>query len=218
MKKIVYIVLAVLIIAGIIVTATIGLNVDVIYKAHEEVNIYIGKEVDIKEIESIVKEVFGNQKTIVSEVELFHDMFIVKTKTVSEEQIESLKQKVGEKYEIEDISNMITTVHIPKLKLRDLIKPYVWPIVISTVIILVFMAIRYKKLGSIKVVLQTGIMVVLAELLLLSIIAITRYPVNRYIVPAGITVYIATIVAANIELVKNLEEKKDKEEDKKEEL
>lgn len=217
MKKIVYIVLAVVIIAGIAITATIGLNVDIIYKAHEQVNIYIGKEANIKDVENIVKEVFGKQKIKVSQIEVFGDVFAVKAESVSDEQMENLKQKIGEKYELQDTSNIITKAHIPNLRLRDIIKPYIqpssfMPIIITTLIILAFMAIRFKKLGSIKVVLQTGIMLILAELLLLSIIAITRYPVNQYIVPAGLTVYVATIIAMNIQAVKELEVKDSKEE------
>ena len=160
MKKIIYIVLAVLIIVGIAITATIGLNVDVVYKAHEEVKVYIGKETDKKEIEAMAKDVFGKQKIVVSNIEEFNNMFLIKTESVSDEQIETLKQKVIEKYEIEDNDNIVTKNYVSNLRLRDLIKPYFepsysMPIILSTLIILVFMAIRYKKIGSIKVLLQT---------------------------------------------------------------
>ena len=69
MKKIVYIVLAVIIIVGTIITATIGLNVDIIYKEHQELQVYVGKETDIKEIMNIVNDVFGKQKTTVTKIE-----------------------------------------------------------------------------------------------------------------------------------------------------
>lgn len=211
MKKIVYIALAVIIIVGTIITATIGLNVDIIYKEHQELQVYVGKETDIKEIMNIVKDVFGKQKTTVTKIESFNDMFLVKTKSVSEEQIESLKQKVGEKFGIEDTSNIITSLTVGKLRLKDLAKPYVLPTIISTLIILAVMAIRYNKLGSVKIVLQTGGMLILAELLFLSVLAITRCPINRYTIPAGLTVYMATIIAINIQNMNNLEEKINKE-------
>ena len=219
MKKIIYIVLAVLIIVGIAITATIGLNVDVIYKAHEEVRVHIGKETDKKEIEAIAKDVFGKQKVVVSNIEEFNDMFLIKTENVSDEQIETLKQKIAEKYEIEDTENIVTKNYVSNLKLRDIIKPYFepsysMPIISSTVIILVFMAIRYKKLGSIKVLLQTVGMLAIAELLLLSIIAIIRYPINRYAVPAGLIIYVGTIIITNMQFVKNIEEQNNKQENK----
>ena len=221
MKKIIYIVLAVFIIVGITITATIGLNVDVIYKAHEEVKVYIGKETNKKEIEAIAKDVFGKKKIAVSNIETFNDAFLIKVENASDDEIESLKQKVVEKYEIEDNGDIIKKKYVPNLKLRDLIKPYFsfdynMPIIVSTIIILVFMAIRFKKIGSIKVLLQTIIMVVMSEVLLLSIVAITRYPVNRYIVPTALIVYIGTIIITNMQLVKNLEEYNSKQENKEE--
>lgn len=221
MKKIIYIVLAVLVIIGIAITATIGLNVDIIYKAHEEVEVYIGKETDKKEIEAIAKETFENQKIVVNNIEVFNDAFLIKVENVSDEQIESLKQKVAEKYELQDTDNIVKRNYVSNFRLRDIIKPYFspsnnMPIIVSTIIILVFMAIRFKKLGSIKVLLQTVVMIVMSEVLLLSIVAIIRYPVNRYIIPTGLIVYIGTIIITNMQFIKNLEEYNSKQENKEE--
>ena len=44
MKKIVYIALAVIIIVGTIITATIGLNVDIIYKEHQNCKYMLEKK------------------------------------------------------------------------------------------------------------------------------------------------------------------------------
>ena len=213
MKKIIYIILAVVIIVGITITAIMGLNVDVIYKTHEEVRVHIGKETNIKEIEAIAKEVFENKKIVVSNIEEFNDLFLIKVESCSEEEIENLKQKVAEKYEIEDKETIITKNQIPNLRLRDLIKPYIMPeyympLLVSTALILVFMAVRFKNLGSIKVCIQTVLMIGIAELLLFSIIAITRYPVNRYVIPAGLVVYTGTIIITNMQFMKNLEAQK----------
>ena len=212
MKKIIFIALAIIIVAGIIITATIGLNVDIMYKAHEQINIYIGKETNINEIQEIAKEVFGNQKTKVIVVEAFNDAFAINTESVSDEQIESLKQKVGEKYSIEDTSNTVTKSSIPKLRLRDIIKPYIMPVIIATAIIFAFMAVRYKNMGITKVIiqlLQSGIMLILAEALLLSIIAITRYPVNQYIILGALAIYFTTVMFLNAQSLKELEHLKE---------
>lgn len=219
MKKIIYIVLAVLIIVGMAITATIGLNVDIIYKTHEEIEVYAGKETNKTEIEAIAKEIFGNQKIIVNNIEVFNDAFLIKVENVSDEQIESLKQKMIEKYEIQNTDNIVKRNQVSNLRLRDIVKHYVvpannMPIIVSTIIILAFMAIRFKKLGSIKVLLQTVAMIAMSEVLLLSIIAITRYPVNRYIIPTGLIVYIGTIIITNMQFIKNLEEYNSEQENK----
>ena len=154
MKKIVFIVLAIIVIIGIVLTATIGLNVDIMYKNHEQVKIYIGKEINIKDIEVIAKEVFGKQKNQVIGIDFFSDSCAINTENVTDEQLELLKQKITEKYGIEDTTNIIEKSSIPNLKLRDLIKPYIIPIAISTAIIFAFMAVRFKDIGSIKVVVR----------------------------------------------------------------
>lgn len=223
MKKIIYIILAIVIIAGIAITAIMGLNVALEYREHERIDINIGKEANIKDIKAIAKEIFESQKVKVSKIDSFNESFCIETQSVSEKQIEKLKNRLKEKYELEDETvNEIKSVYIPNLKLRDIIRPYIMsstymPIIISTGLILIFMGIRFKQLGSIKTVLQTVLMLILSELLLFSVIAITRYPVNKYVVPAGLTVYIATLVACNIQAVRDeLPLKNKKEEEAKE--
>ena len=150
MKKIIFIVLAIIIIVGIVLTATIGLNVDIIYKNHEQIKIYIGKEINIKDIEAIAKEVFTKQKIQVEMIESFNDSCAINIENVTDEQIELLKQKITEKYGIEDLTNSIERTSIPNLRLRDLIKPYIIPVIISTLIVFGFMAIRFKNMVLLK--------------------------------------------------------------------
>ena len=64
---------------------------------------------------------------------------------------------------------------------------------ISTLIILVYMAIRYRKIGIIKTVLKTIIISVLAQLTLLSIMAIVRIPIGIITIPLVIIVYLLTL-------------------------
>lgn len=216
MKKIVYAVLAVIIVIGIIVIATVGFNVDVIYSNHREIKVYVGKDYNIDEVKQIVNEVIPEEKVVINKVEKFNDSFIIKVNKISDEQLENLKQKISEKYEIseENRDNMITDSYIGSFRIRDLIRPYVQPIIISTVVILVYMGVRYKKLGIAKVIIQEIIVLVMAMALLLSVIAITRCPVNRAFIPAGLTVYILTIITTNLQFTKQLENLNSKEEEK----
>ena len=91
MKKVIYGILACVIVIGIIITSTIGLNVDIIYSKNVEIDAYIGKTADIQDIKQIAKEVFGEEKMIVQKIELFDDMFSVTMKDKSDEE---LKDKV----------------------------------------------------------------------------------------------------------------------------
>lgn len=216
MKKIVYAVLAVIIIIGIIVISTVGFNVDVIYSNHREIKVYVGKDYNIDEVKQIVNEVIPNERVVINKQEKFNDSFIIKVNTISDEQLENLKQKISEKYEIseENRDNMITASDVGALRIRDLIRPYVMPIIISTAVILVYMGVRYKKLGIAKVVIQEIVVLVMAGALLLSVIAITRCPVNRTFIPAMLTVYVLSLITTNLQFTKQLENLKSKEEKK----
>lgn len=216
MKKIVYAVLAVIIAIGIIVIATVGFNVDVIYSNHREIKVYVGKDYNIDEVRQIVNEVIPKERVVINKQEKFNDSFIIKVNKISDEQLETLKQKLIEKYEISEDNrdNAITIADIGSLRIRDLVRPYVLPIIISTLVILAYMCIRYKKLGMAKVIIQEIIVLAIAGALLLSIIAITRCPVNRMFIPSMLTVYVLTIIATNIQFTKQLENLKSKEEKK----
>lgn len=189
---------------------------DVIYSNHREIKVYVGKDYNIDEVKQIVNEVIPEEKVVINKVEKFNDSFIIKVNKISDEQLESLKQKISEKYEIseENRDNMITDSYIGSFRIRDLIRPYVQPIIISTVVILVYMGVRYKKLGIAKVIIQEIIVLVMAMALLLSVIAITRCPVNRAFIPAGLTVYVLTIIITNLQFTKQLENLNSKEEEK----
>ena len=74
MKKIISILLMCLIIAGVIVVATIGFNVGTKYSETTQISIKIGKEFEIKDIQKIASEVFDKQNVLVQYVELYKDM------------------------------------------------------------------------------------------------------------------------------------------------
>ena len=86
-KKIIYSVLIVLFVAAIIFTAVKGFKVDLYYAEGEVVTVNAGRDINLKEISGIVKEVFKGQNVLVQEVELFKDSFSVKTTNVNEEQL-----------------------------------------------------------------------------------------------------------------------------------
>ena len=198
MKKIIYAILICIIIAGIVIIATVGLNADIIYSKNVELEVYIDKGFEKKDIEEIAKQVFPNEKLIVQEVGYFQDIVgitLEDTRTDEElnTKIEELNTKINEKYEIENAAEDITVTHNPKVKLSSLIMPYAVTLGISMVIILVYVCIRYKKLGIIKTLVTYVLSIGASEMLLLSIIAITRFPINRIVIPIGLLLLVVVI-------------------------
>ncbi len=198
MKKVIYAILICIIIAGIVVIATVGLKADLIYSKNVELDVYIGKTFEKSDIEDMTKEVFSVDDVIVQEIELFEDMVSIKIPdTLSEDdlnsKVEELNNKINEKYEIENTVDDIEITHNPKIKLSSMIMPYVFILSISMVIILIFVGIRYKKLGAIKTILTYILWIAATELVLLSVIAITRFPVNRMVIPMGLLLLVGVI-------------------------
>lgn len=197
MKKVVYIILACIIIIGTVITTTMGLKADLIYSKNAEIDIYIGKQVNKEEINDIVKEVFSEKKVIVQQIELFGDMVSITIPEKSDEglktQIEQLNTKINEKYGTENKAEDIKVIHNSKIKLSSIIKPYIVPIAISALVILVYVIVRYRKLGILKTIVSYILTVGAVEAVFLSIIAITRFPINRLVIPIGLLLYVTTI-------------------------
>lgn len=209
-KKIIGIIAIVIIVIGIIVTAIQGVNFDLVYKEHKEIDIYIGKDFNSEDIEKIAKEVFGDQKVIVSKVELFQDMVTLKTENITDDQKAELNKKINEKYVLDNKVDDIQIMDIPKISELDLIKPYILPVVIALILVeayLVVYLIIYKKqskenveISIPKSMLELFISVVGVQLVYFSIISITRFPVNRLVIPISILLFITTTI---VKFIKN---------------
>ena len=146
MKKIVYAILICIIIAGIVIIATIGLNADIIYSKNVEIDVYLGKTFEKNDIKNIVNDVFPNERVIIQEIEMFGDMFsITLTDNRSEEElntkVDELTTKINEKYEVELSEDDIDVVHNAKIRLSSIILPYVYILAIAIVLVLVFVVV-----------------------------------------------------------------------------
>jgi hypothetical protein len=194
-KKILSVILACIVVIGLIVTVTVGLNVDINYCANKQISIYIGEEFEISDIKEIVKDVLGNEKVVIQKVELYEEIVSIKVKDITDEQIDNLIEKINEKYEIENTKDDITITNNAKLRLRDVIKPYILPIAISLVLILIYTGIKFYKINSLEVIGKLIGFNILAQLLYISILAIVRIPVNMVAVPVAIAIYVATTFA-----------------------
>ena len=207
MKKIVQVLLICLIIAGIIVISTVGFNVGLKYSEHIEISINVGSQFNVADIKAITKEVFGNTNVLVQQVELYKDMVQITVKEATEEQISSLNDKINEKYEIENQLTDIKIIHISNVRLRSIIKPYILPISIVSIITIVFAMIVFRKLGALKVAYEVAISIVAPQAILSSLYAVTRIPINRLTSIIAIIIFIISLVLPMVKFNKVKEEK-----------
>ena len=161
----------------------------------------------IADIKAITKEVFGNTNVLVQQVELYKDMVQITVKEATEEQISSLNDKINEKYEIENQLTDIKIVHISNVRLRSIIKPYILPISIVSIITIVFAMIVFRKLGALKVAYEVAISIVAPQVILASLYAVTRIPINRLTSIIAIIIFIISLVLPMVKLNKVKEEK-----------
>lgn len=211
MKKIISILLMCLIIAGVIVVATIGFNVGTKYSETTQISIKIGKEFEINDIQKIANEVFDKQNVLVQYVELYKDMVQITVKDASEEQIKNLNEKVNEKYEISnEISDLLVTEQ-SNVRLRDIAKPYIIPVVTVSIITVLYVMVAFRKLGIGQVLYNTLMNMVSTQAILAGIYAVVRIPINRLTMVIAMVLYIASI-SLNIVYLNKV--KKNKEEEK----
>lgn len=207
-RNIIILVIAVILIVGIAITFTKGLNFDLRFQETKKVEVSLQKDFEISDIRKITDEVIPNQYVIIQKVEVYEDAVSIIAKDITDEQKANLITKLNEKYQIELSADSTEILSVPHTRGRDIIKPYIIPFTIATAIILVYMMLRYHKLGSIKILLKTVGITILAQAMLLSIIAITQIPIGRLTIPMVITVYLLTLVGLTTKFEKNLENKK----------
>lgn len=92
--------------------------------------------------------------------------------------------------------------HDSKVRLRDLLRPYIIPTLISAIIIIICMIIRYKILNTGKVIKNTAKVIgksIVLLLVLLSLVAILRIPVSTWILP-GMMFFVLIYLVINFEI------------------
>ena len=148
-KKIIYGILALIVLVGAVLVVTIGLKLDMKNDANTKIYVYIGKEFDNNDIEQIAKETFETDTAIVQKVEIYNEMALITIKEQNteniNEKIESLNSKINEKYGLENKTEDIVIKNETKINMYSVIKPYILPMLISLIVILVYSSIIYRN-------------------------------------------------------------------------
>lgn len=210
MKNKIFAGLAIVFAVAIIIIAVYGFNVDLSYRSYNLIDVKIGQDFKISDIEKIAKEVFPKQNLEVQRAGVYKDNVVIKVNSkISDEQKSTLNTKINEKLGINNNVDDIQINYIPSYRLRDILKSYVGPLAIATVIVLAYLGFRFRKLGIVKVLVQAISLIAVSEALFMAVIAITRYPINRLIMPSAIIIYmlILTLLTGNFEKQKSLQEK-----------
>lgn len=194
-KKILYIVCAVLLVINIIITASIGLRVNLYYGEGYTITFTQENKIEMSDIKSIAKEIWGKD-FVTRKVEFFEDSVKIKVKEVNNEQVQKLCDKINEKYSSELTVDNFRQEHVSNVRILSLVEPYIIPIGISILLVMMYLAIRYR--GT-----KQMIGLLLNVMSLVSIVytlhAVFRLPITEYTVPLFITLYGLIIILSSIE-------------------
>ena len=214
-KKIVCLIAIIIIIIGAIICKTKGFNIELMYSNRQSLNISSSTELDVSKIEEISKEILTDRKVKVQKLERFGNALQITAETISDEEKENIINKINEELG-SNISNDNATVEtIANTKIRDILKPYILPAIVTFAAVLLYFLIVYNKIGLNKVLLNGIFVPIIVELVYYSLIAITRVEFGRITNSIAIGIYIITIGALAIKF-QNAKEKLPKNEDKKE--
>ena len=211
--KILAILIAIILVLGTIMIFTKGLAVELKYQDSKKIEINLGKEFNEKDIKEILKEVFGNQPVMIQAIEVYKDAINITTTEITEEQKIQVVTKINEKYGVELKAEDITIEEIAHTRGREIIKPYIQPFTIVTIIILAYLAIRYNKLNILHILAQSIVIIFLAQFVLLSIMAITRMPIGIFTIPTVLIVYMISTYICTTKFENDLEKIVEKKEE-----
>lgn len=207
-NKILILLMILIIIAGILMIIFKGFNFDLKYQDTKQIEFGLDKQFSISDIKAITDEVLNNEPVLIRKVEVYEDAVNITAREITDEQKANIITKVNEKYGTDLNADEIEIATVAHTKGKDIIMPYVVPFIIATIIILIYMMIKYYKLNSGKVLLKTIGIIILTQVLLFSIMAITRIPIGRLTIPLVLTVYMLTLVWYTTKLENQLKTKK----------
>lgn len=209
--KIMVALIAIIVLVGACMIGIKGLAFELSKQNAKKIEVGLGKQFEEKDIKEITNEVFGKQPIIIEAVEVYKDAVSITTTEITEDQKNSLITKINEKYETELDAEKIEIEEKIHVRGRDIIKPYIMPFIIVSIIVLAYLMIKYKKLNAIKVLGQAFGIIVLAQVVLLGIMAITRMPIGRFTAPVVLIVYILSTYICTAKFEEDLEKVENKE-------
>lgn len=214
MKKSLSLILIVAIIAGMIVIFTVGFNLKVTTKAHQEISVNIGEEYKNNDVKQIAKDVIKNDVEV-QKIGDFEDQAVISANEITKEQVTEIVNKLNEKYGKEISADSIAVNDVPAAKLSEMFLPQITSFIIATVVIFVYFAIRYRKQGVIRVLVTAVIGLGLLELLVSSFIALLRIPVGQNIVSIIYVTYGVAMIGVTTMFENKAQQLKMEEENKK---
>ena len=193
-KRILAILVVIILISGAFVVANKGFNYGMEYREYTELKFMLGQVLDMNEVQGIVNDVFKDKEVVVEKINYFNDAVNISVVDPSDEEIQTLIDKFNERYEQNQDKESVSIVKTEDISFYEIAKPYIFPSVIALLAVAVFMAIRYRKNGIVKMFLQPVVAVILVEALYFALKAILQFPIVIWTMPFALILLVLTLV------------------------
>jgi len=199
-NKILYLAMIIITIIGAIIIGIKGFEFDIVYRKTKMVEIYLGKEFELNDIKDITNEVMPGKEVKLNKIGEFENTVAITVDEIVDEELEVLIQKINEKYELENKKEDILSVELAHTRIRDIIKPYIIPVLTVTIIVLVYFVFIFRKVGLINIIEKYILNVLLTETTIIGLIAIMGIPVAEYTIAILVTIYGILLIAQSFNL------------------
>ena len=194
-NKIALLLLVLLIIAGTITLFIAGIEKTATYKAGTRIEVYIPNGYEKQDIINIANESFVGKEFTFEEVEKLKQVASIKIEEYSEEELKNFKASICEKYDIKEDNLELHEIKLPSIRIRTDVAPYVFPVVLVTVLSLIYVLFRnLKSENRWKLILKIGLVLSLVLGVYFSLILVTRLPFGSYTMPLALAIYIITLM------------------------
>lgn len=199
-KKISLVLSLILIIIGIVMFATLGFNYNLSYGAGKRIIVDMKDEFNLEDYKTIAKEIYGNAE--IEAVTNFKDGVSIKVKDTTDEQLDNLASKINEKYGYEYTKDDLNVTEVSKINVWNILKQAIFPIITATLIVAVYMIVRYRKESIFKTCFNSIIPEVISILLVLSVYLIFRIPVTNILLPVVLAAYSLSVIYSALQFEK----------------
>lgn len=194
-NKIFLIILILIIISGIITLGVFGFKKSSEYSSGTRIEIYIAKGYEKQDIINIAKESFTEREISFDEVEKLNQIAAIKVKDYTKEELNNYKAKIAEKYNTSEESLQVYEVAIPATRVETVVKPYILPTILITVLSLIYISFRNLKSGKVlKILIEIVLKLILIAGVYFSIILLFRLPFGTYTMPIALLIYIISML------------------------
>ena len=196
-KTILIVISILIILAGAVTVCTKGFEKTIDYKYGTRIEIYIKQGYEKEDIINIAKESFETDEILFSKLDQISKVAGIKVSEYSQEQLDTYINKVFERYEINEEEKEINKVIVPETKISTVVKPYILPVLLITILSLTYIIIRnYKLNNKIKTALEILGILVITLCVYFSIIALFGLSFSIYTMPVATAIYIVTLLIA----------------------